>query len=545
MVAYISISCKFSACIALLFASCTALPAPVLSDPMIATNPLQVRQEAESFTNPVIYADFADNDITKGPDGAWYFSASNMHYSPGAPLLKSLDLVNWDLIGHSLPNLPWDPKYDMTNGTAYIKGSWASTLRFNPITNLWYWIGCIEFGKSYVYTASEPTGPWMPAATIDTCFYDCGLLVEDDGSMYIAYGSGDIRISRLDTATLQPASSWIAYSGGDVYLEGSRLYKRDGRYYILNAAPGAGASYISMADTIDGTWSTQLMEQNLVSPLPGAGPLFQGSFIEVDADHWYFMSFSANYPGGRMPALAPLEWSADGLPHVSKQDGNAWPVDVQYPLPSSPTPPWTGTFTFSGQALDPTWEWNHNPDTMKFAITDDGLRLETCTVTDDLYQARNTLTMRTIGGLPTGIVHLDVSNMADGDRAGIAALRDQSASIAIERSGDNYLIVVRHGMSMTYNDAGWYTTSVGDVVATFPFSGTDIRLKAYLDVRRDGSREAVFARSTDGGEVFAPLGDAFIMNVDWPFFMGYRFGIFNYATNAVGGSVLVKEFTQF
>ena len=59
-------------------------------------------------------------------------------------------------------------------------------------------------------------------------------------------------------------------------------------------------------------------------------------------------------------------------------------------------------------------------DLTMMAPTDDGLKLETCTVTDDLYQARNTLTMRTVGGLPTGIVHLDVSNMADGDRAGIA-----------------------------------------------------------------------------------------------------------------------------
>ena len=45
------------------------------------------------FTNPVLYEDFADNDIFLGPDNYFYYSASNMHYSPGAPILRSADLV--------------------------------------------------------------------------------------------------------------------------------------------------------------------------------------------------------------------------------------------------------------------------------------------------------------------------------------------------------------------------------------------------------------------------------------------------------------------
>ncbi|KAL4949121.1 hypothetical protein BDW69DRAFT_188619 [Aspergillus filifer] len=56
---------------------------------------------AQTFTNPVLYADFADNDIFLGPDGSYYYSASSMHYSPGAPILQSCDLFNWQLIGHS------------------------------------------------------------------------------------------------------------------------------------------------------------------------------------------------------------------------------------------------------------------------------------------------------------------------------------------------------------------------------------------------------------------------------------------------------------
>lgn len=58
---------------------------------------------AETFQNSVIYEDYPGNDISVGPDGAFYFSASNFHYSPGAPILRSLDLVNWEPVGHSIP----------------------------------------------------------------------------------------------------------------------------------------------------------------------------------------------------------------------------------------------------------------------------------------------------------------------------------------------------------------------------------------------------------------------------------------------------------
>src|SRR5690348_1477903 len=71
-----------------------------------------------NFSNPVIYSDFPDNDVFLGPDGDYYFSASNFHYSPGAPILMSKDLVNWDIIGHSLPRLNFGANYDLpVNGS--------------------------------------------------------------------------------------------------------------------------------------------------------------------------------------------------------------------------------------------------------------------------------------------------------------------------------------------------------------------------------------------------------------------------------------------
>ena len=37
-----------------------------------------------------------------------------MHYSPGAPILRSYDLVHREYVGHSIPTLNFSPAYDLT-----------------------------------------------------------------------------------------------------------------------------------------------------------------------------------------------------------------------------------------------------------------------------------------------------------------------------------------------------------------------------------------------------------------------------------------------
>jgi beta-xylosidase len=103
--------------------------------------------QAQTFTNPIIYEDFPDNDISRGPDGYFYFSASSFHYSPGAPILRSADLINWELIAHSVPTLDFGPNDNLpsANETAYNLGTWASTLRYRESTDQWFWIGCANF----------------------------------------------------------------------------------------------------------------------------------------------------------------------------------------------------------------------------------------------------------------------------------------------------------------------------------------------------------------------------------------------------------------
>lgn len=135
------------------------------------------------YQNPVLWEDLADIDVFRVND-TFYYSASSMHYSPGAPILRSYDLVNWEFAGHSVPVLDFGSElYDLIGGQAYVKGIWASFLRYRESNGLFYWGGCINFTNTYIYTSPAVEGPWEQAAVLDTCYYDCGLLIDDDDTM--------------------------------------------------------------------------------------------------------------------------------------------------------------------------------------------------------------------------------------------------------------------------------------------------------------------------------------------------------------------------
>jgi beta-xylosidase len=494
------------------------------------------------FQNPVLWEDLADLDILRVGD-TFYYSASNMHYSPGAPVLSSKDLVHWKYAGHSVPVLDFSPAYDLNGGNAYVKGTWASFLGYRKSEKTFYWGGCIEFKKTYLYTATAVEGPWKRHAVLDQCYYDAGLLVDDDDTMYVSYGAKTLHVAQLSadgTNQVKSQAVFTAPAGVD-YIEGSRFYKINGNYYIFTTRPPDSEYVLKSATGPFGPYTLQKLVLDSKPPISGAGSPHQGGIVQTQKGDWYYMAFVDAYPNGRVPVLAPLKWDADGWPSLDLT-GNAWPKTLPYPLPPQGKFLSTGTERFRGAALGPQWEWNHNPDNTRWSLHN-GLRLGTATVTNDLYAARNTLTHRILGPVSSATVQLDLSRMKDGDRAGLALLRDSSAWVGVVRENGRLRVAMEDSLTM---DEHWQTASTGKEVAGAPVSTRRIWLRATADTmanfKSGPDRTGAFAYSLDG-KIFKPLGTPFVFTRDWHFFMGYRYAIFNYATQSLGGAVTVASFT--
>ena len=516
-----------------------------------------------TFSQPIIWQDLADTDLIR-VGNAYYYSASTMHFSPGAPILRSYDLVNWEYIAHSVPRLEFgDERFDLENGNAYNLGIYASTLRYHECRGLFYWVGCAQYtGRSYIYAASEITGPWKLVSTIRDCvLYDAGLLIDDDGTMYVAYSKwipkGDeakIRIAELDGDTLQIKRNEVVFNTTKEldYIEGARFYKRNGIYYLWLTNPGinvggAGGGQIIVKSSDGpfgpyGTWHRVLANNG--HPVEGGGPPFQGAIVDTPAGDWWYIAFIDKWPGGRFPVLAPITWDEDGWPNVQFVDGDKWGSSYQYPLPPHPVKPLTGIDRFQSE-LGYQYEWNHNPDNSKWQV-DNGLTLQTATITDDFFSAKNTLTHRVLGPTSTATIELDYANMAEGDKAGLSVFRWNAGWIGVSKTQGEFVLEMVDKVDMEYIDEKWVTVKKGEVVERTVLKAGKIWIRAHCDLTggrvRAGTSTSQFSYSHDGNN-FTNFGCLHYTGTGKVFFLGMRYGLFNFATKALGGSVKIQSFT--
>lgn len=508
-----------------------------------------------TFTQPIIWQDLADIDVIRVNE-TFYYSASNMHFSPSAPLLRSWDLVNWEFFAHSLPTLDKDyPKFNLEGTSAYNQGVYASSIAYNSHKGLYYWVGClVGTDKTYIYTARDPQGPWEEASVIsDYCYYDDGILIDDDGAMYVAYGKwvpngadAKIWVARLTDDLQHDVAEEVFQSDEEIqYIEGARFYKINGTYYIWlvnhHSEFGQGQIVLKSSGGPFGpydSWRRVLGSSG--NPIPGAGSPLQGGIVDTPNGDWWYIAFVDMWPAGRYPVLAPITWDDDGWPSVVFDGENNWGSNYPYPLVKHETKPLARKDDFS--ELGSQYEWNHNPDNSKWSL-EEGLKLQTATVTDDFFLARNTLTHRILGPNSTLTIELDFSSMKDGDMAGLAVFRYNADLISVTKEENGTSLQMIHNIAMDATD-GWHTVEKGEVVASKPLYGSRTWLRAQA-INAGNQVVATFSYSTDGID-FLPFGDTHHSLNGAVYFLGTRYGVFNYATNEFGGSVTIKslEITQ-
>src|SRR5210317_456215 len=74
--------------------------------------------------NPVIFGDVPDMSMIRVGD-TYYMSSTTMHMSPGVPIMKSKDLVNWEIVSYAYDTLGNMDELNLVNGkSCYGKGTW-------------------------------------------------------------------------------------------------------------------------------------------------------------------------------------------------------------------------------------------------------------------------------------------------------------------------------------------------------------------------------------------------------------------------------------
>jgi len=500
------------------------------STPLIA----QVKQAQ----NPIIFADVPDMSMIRVGD-TYYMSSTTMHMSPGVPIMKSKDLVNWHLVNYAYDTLASQDELNLANGkSTYGRGSWASSLRFHKGT---YYVSTFAqtTGKTYVYSTRDiEKGPWK-VASFKPSFHDHSLFFEDDGRVYMVYGGGKLRIIELtaDASGVKPGATEqvlienaSAPAGAAVGLpaEGSQLFKINGSYYIFNIAwpkGGMRTVLVHKANSLFGPYEGRVALQDL--------GVAQGGLIDTPDGKWYSYLFRDFGAVGRIPYLVPVTWEA-GWPVL----GVASKVPQTLPLPASKglIPGLVASDDFSRRpgapALPLVWQWNHSPDNTLWSLTDRKgyLRLKTGRVDTSFLLARNTLTQRTIGPVCSGATSLDVSHLKDGDFAGLALLQKRYGLVGVQhRNGAKAIVMISAESEKPVE------------MQRIPLAQNTVYFKADCDFtdRKDVAR---FFYSLDGKK-WLQIGASLKMTYTLPHFMGYRFGLFNYATKNTGGYADFDYFT--
>lgn len=498
-----------------------------------------------AYKNPMQWADMPDPSVTRAGD-TFYFVSTTMHLMPGAPVMKSTDLVNWEYASYVFDRIEDTPKYDLKEGTVYGRGQWATSIRYHKGKFYVLFSPNDEPYRSYIYETDDPSSGDWKLVTRTKHFHDASLFFNDDGRVFVFYGTGNMTELKEDLSDVKPGGVDMKIfekdAGETGLLEGSHVIKHDGHYYLLMISWPQGGKRRQVcyrAENITGPYEKKVILEDNFADFPYVG---QGCLIDDDQGNWYGVIFQDRSAVGRVPLVMPVRWE-DGWPMLGDENGKV-PLTGTFPLKTfEPKNKLVDSDDFSGDKLRIQWQWNHNPINDAWSLTERPgyLRLKTNRVVDNLYLAPNTITQRMEGPTSSGSVALDLSQMKDGDVAGFSAFNGHSAVLGIQQEGDKRFL----SMSEQVVDLEERTKAVLDVERTERERVELDNDVVYLRIDGDfnlGKDIATCYYSLDNKD-WKKIGKDFQMRYDYQkLFMGSRFAIFNYATKANGGYVDVDFF---
>jgi len=506
-----------------------------------------------SYKNPIVFADYSDPDVCRAGDD-FYMTASSFSCFPGLPILHSRDLVHWTIIGHALPRYPapFDANF---NAPVHGGGVWAPAIRFHN-GRFYIYFGDPDLGV-FMTSAQDPAGPWTPLTRvkegkgwIDTCpFWD------DDGNAYLVHAFANSRAgigNVLDICQMAPEGTRLLDEGTRIYdggqpnrtaaaafakapkyntVEGPKLYKRKGFYYVM--APGGGVTggyqIVYRAKNILGPYESRIVLDKGNTNVNGP---HQGGWITTPAGEDWFIHFQEVLPYGRILHVQPVAWINDWpvMGYDPDGAGKGEPV-LTHKLPNSTRSVSEGSPTggagvpqtsdeFNQPVLGLQWQWwaNFKAEWASLTARPGFLRLapvslDTPTV---LYNRPNLLLQKFPAEAFTVTTKLDVSGLGEGETAGLVLAGKTMSSLTCARTSAGIQVV-----RTNYNAGN--TRATADAEETSIVFSPRVAPVVYLRMRVAPRGVCTFQVSSEG-TIFTDLGaPVTAVNAQW---IGAKVGVF-------------------
>ena len=416
-----------------------------------------------NYRNPVLYTDYSDPDAIRVGDD-YFMTASSFCNTPGLPILHSKDLVNWKVINCAIKNIPYERYAAPQHGC----GVWAPAIRYHGGEFIIFFPMPDE--GIFVTKTRNPWGEWSePHAIfegkgwIDPCpFWD------DDGRAYMVSAFAKSRIgfkSILHLTEMKPDCSALLDEGRHVFdgnengqttIEGPKLYKRNGYYYIMAPAGGVkpGWQVVMRSKNI---WGPYEYKNVLVQGNTAVNGPHQGAWLDTQTGEDYFLHFQDVYAAGRIVHLQPVKWVNDwpimgeqisgdagqpvmthkkpdigdegrkALESFKKQNGLA---DIYAPAVSD---------DFTGGKLGLQWQWNANHSDDWYELTGHGIKLMALdkAVDTSIADVPNLLLQKWAAPQFAAVTEMSADSLNEGDIAGMVSLGVEYGAVALRlRNGE-------------------------------------------------------------------------------------------------------------
>ena len=466
--------------------------------------------ENGKYRNPVLYADYSDPDaIRVGED--YYMVASSFCNAPGLPLLHSKDLVNWKVVNYCIDRIPEFRYRNPIHGC----GVWAPSIRYHE--GIYYVCFPMPDEGIYMTTATDPLGKWSEpvnirpgAGWIDPCpFWD------DDGRAYLVAGVAKSRIgykSVLHMVEMQPdgmaliGEEKVIFDGNtndQVTIEGPKMYKRNGWYYVFAPAGGVktGWQTVLRARNPFGPYEYRVVMRQGDSPVNGP---HQGAWVDTVTGQDFFLHFQDVYAAGRIIHLQPMHWENDWPVIGVNKNGNEYGEPVmeydkpdigksseeladtdRYPVCEPDT-----SDDFSSDTMGLQWQWNANFDQSWYSLRNPGLKLNAVPTTPlrPLGDTRNILLQKWPAPEFSCVTKLDISDIKDGDTAGYISLGMNYSAFIIEKC-DGKLAAYQVKGFQDFDCDGAYTEEQNEEVQIEGLEDNTENVYIRYTVKRTGTQD--------------------------------------------------------